>query len=100
MAYRFGLLLLSFTLVLPAQTARRPSAAKKPAATAKQQQQSAPAPNAQAWPIGKLEVEGNKLYDDEKILGIAGLKVGEMAGKKEFDAARDRLHATGAFEMV
>ena len=100
MVYRFGLLLLSLTLTLPAQTARRPSAARRPTATSKQQQQPAPAPNAQAWPIGKLEVEGNKLYNDEKILAIAGLKIGEMAGKKEFDAARDRLLATGAFETV
>ena len=53
-----------------------------------------------AWPVGKLNVEGNKVYSDEKILAMAGLKVGQMAGKAEFDAARDRLLATGAFESV
>ena len=53
-----------------------------------------------AWPVGKLNVEGNKIYSDEKILAVAGLKVGQMAGKTEFDAARDRLLATGAFESV
>jgi hypothetical protein len=54
----------------------------------------------QAWPVGALKVEGNKLYSDDKILAAAGLKVGQMAGKTEFDAARDRLLATGAFESV
>jgi outer membrane protein insertion porin family len=58
------------------------------------------APAMTAWPVGKLEVEGNKLYSDEQILSIAGLKVGQMAGKAEFDAARDRLLATGAFESI
>jgi outer membrane protein insertion porin family len=54
----------------------------------------------QAWPIGELKVEGNKLYSDDKILAVAGLKVGQTAGKAEFDAARDRLLASGAFESV
>jgi outer membrane protein insertion porin family len=58
------------------------------------------APGMTAWPIGKLNVEGNKVYSDEKILAIAGLKIGQMAGKTEFDAARDRLLATGAFESI
>ena len=53
-----------------------------------------------AWPIGKLNVEGNRIYSDEKILEAAGLKLGQLAGKAEFDAARDRLLATGAFESV
>jgi outer membrane protein insertion porin family len=54
----------------------------------------------QAWPVGKLSVEGNKVYADERILEVAGLNVGQLAGKAEFDAARDRLLATGAFESV
>src|SRR6478672_7959956 len=58
------------------------------------------APGMTAWPIGKLNVEGNRIYSDEKILEAAGLKVGQMAGKAEFDAARDRLLATGAFESI
>ncbi|HYI92204.1 MAG TPA: POTRA domain-containing protein [Bryobacteraceae bacterium] len=53
-----------------------------------------------AWPIGKLAVEGNKFYADELILEVAGMKIGQMAGKAEFDAARDRLLATGAFESI
>ncbi len=53
-----------------------------------------------AWPVAKLSVEGNKIYTSDKILAMSGLKVGQMAGKAEFDAARDRLLATGAFESV
>lgn len=52
------------------------------------------------WPIANLSVEGNQNYSKEQILGIAGLKVGQMAGKSQFDAARDRLVATGLFDTV
>ena len=52
------------------------------------------------WPIETLTVEGNRLYKTGQILAIAGLRVGEKAGKSEFEAARDRLNATGAFDRV
>lgn len=52
------------------------------------------------WPIQSLSVEGNKNYTAQQILAVAGLKVGQVAGKAEFDAARDRLVATGFFETV
>ncbi|HKE27139.1 MAG TPA: POTRA domain-containing protein [Bryobacteraceae bacterium] len=52
------------------------------------------------WPIQSLTVEGNRIYKSEQILAVAGLKAGQMAGKPEFEAARDRLVATGAFETV
>src|SRR5690242_175615 len=52
------------------------------------------------WPIERLVVEGNRNYAADQVLAVAGLKVGEMAGKEEFDAARDRLVASGAFETV
>ena len=45
-------------------------------------------------------MEGNRDYTAEQVLAVAGLKVGQMAGKTEFDAARDRLLACGAFENV
>ncbi|PWT99429.1 MAG: hypothetical protein C5B51_27245 [Terriglobia bacterium] len=73
---------------------RRP-AAKAPAAP---QKSEAPAPTK--WPIDSLVVEGNRNYTREQILAVAGLKVGQLAGKEEFDAARDRLVASGFFEMV
>jgi outer membrane protein insertion porin family len=53
-----------------------------------------------AWPIKTLSVEGNHNYTKEQILAVAGLKIGQLAGKPDFEAARDRLIATGAFETV
>ncbi|MEX2264091.1 MAG: POTRA domain-containing protein [Bryobacteraceae bacterium] len=55
---------------------------------------------ASRWPIHKLTVEGNRHYPTEAILQVAGLKVGQLAGKDEFEEARDRLVATGLFETV
>ena len=52
------------------------------------------------WPIRSLAVEGNHLYTTPEILSVAGLKIGALAGKPEFDAAHDRLLATGAFSTV
>jgi outer membrane protein insertion porin family len=59
-----------------------------------------PVPGASRWPIESLSVEGNRIYSQEQIISAAGLKTGELAGKQEFEAARDRLVATGAFETV
>jgi outer membrane protein insertion porin family len=52
------------------------------------------------WPIDSLAVEGNENYTVEQILAVAGLKTGQLAGKEEFEAAQQRLEATGAFETV
>ena len=52
------------------------------------------------WPIESLVVEGNHTYSADEILAAAGLKVGEVVGKPEFEAARKRLLDTGAFETV
>ncbi len=71
---------------------------------APQKKAASPSPSAAApadkWPIGRLSVDGNHDYTAEQVLAVAGLKVGQMAGKPEFDAARDRLLACGAFENV
>jgi len=53
-----------------------------------------------AWPIESVTVEGNKIYSKPQILAIAGIRVGERAAKSDFDAARERLLATGAFETI
>jgi outer membrane protein assembly factor BamA len=45
-------------------------------------------------------VEGSHNYTQAQILAVAGLKVGQLAGKPEFEAARERLVATGMFETV
>jgi len=52
------------------------------------------------WPIESLKVEGSHNYTQAQILAVAGLKVGQLAGKPEFEAARDKLVATGMFETV
>jgi outer membrane protein assembly factor BamA len=61
---------------------------------------AAPAEQAAKWPIGSLAVEGNRNYASEQVLRVAGLKVGQLAGKEEFDAASDRLEASGVFDKV
>ena len=52
------------------------------------------------WPIESLKVEGNHNYTVQQVLAIAGLKVGQVVGRTEFDAARDRILASGAFDTV
>src|SRR5438105_13538098 len=76
-----------------ARTPRPP--AKKAAPKAE-----APAPAPTKWPVEALFVEGLQNYTREQVLQVAGLKLGQMAGKPEFEAARDRLVASGAFETV
>ena len=91
MIVRFLALLL---LLTPAQQFAQTHAPKT--ARKAEVQKAAPA----EWPIASLSVEGNQNYSKEQILGVAGLKVGQMAGKSQFDAARDRLVATGLFDTV
>jgi len=64
-----------------------------PAATRAQ-----PAPTA--YTVENLTVEGNHNYSAEQIFAVAGLRVGQKAGKSEFDAAQAKLEATGAFDHV
>ena len=45
-------------------------------------------------------MDGLKNYSQAQVLAAAGLKVGQLAGKADFEAARDRLVATGVFETV
>jgi outer membrane protein assembly factor BamA len=64
-----------------------------------------PAPSAASapsgrWPIASLTVEGNRIFTREQVLAVARLRVGQIAGKADFEAARDRLLASGAFETV
>src|SRR5579863_937633 len=82
---------LALTAAVPALAQTAPKASRKAAAKKVE---------ATQWPIQGLAVEGNKNYTAQQILAVAGLKIGQMAGKAEFDAARDRLVATGFFETV
>ncbi len=80
-----------------AQTPIKRAPAKKAAVP----KNPAPAESAPSkWPVETLTVEGNRNYTREQVLAVAGLKVGQLAGKPEFEAARDRLTATGVFETV
>jgi outer membrane protein insertion porin family len=60
------------------------------------QQKKAP----QKWPIESLTVDGLKNYSQQQALAVTGLKVGQLAGTQDFEAARDRLLATGVFETA
>jgi outer membrane protein insertion porin family len=64
-------------------------------------QKKAPAgPVDGRWPIESLKVEGNHNYSLQQVLAVAALKVGQVVGRAEFDVARDRLLASGAFDTV
>ncbi|HEY1757752.1 MAG TPA: POTRA domain-containing protein [Bryobacteraceae bacterium] len=53
-----------------------------------------------AHTLESLRISGNKAIPAEKILAVCGLKTGQPVTKADFDAARQRLDATGAFVTV
>jgi outer membrane protein insertion porin family len=57
-------------------------------------------PARTAWPIEAIKTEGLHDYTREQVLGLLNLKVGQTASAKDFEAARERLSATGAFSSV
>src|SRR6202521_2095698 len=61
---------------------------------------AAPAQQRSAFPLESLRVQGNRHFTPEKIMAATGLKVGQPVKKEDFDAARARLLASGAFESV
>ncbi len=79
----------------PAATKPAPKAAPKPA-PAKPAKPAAPP----SYPVLSLKVEGLQNFTEQQVLAVAGIKVGDTATKEAFEAARDRLVATGAFEQV
>ncbi len=98
-APRISLVLLLFAAACPAQTTPRKPAAKPPVPAA----ETVPAPAPAALPtflIDSIAVEGARIHTPEDILRAAGLKQGEKGGSAIFDAARDRLLASGYFETV
>ncbi len=62
-----------------------------------QKRPKTPAAAQSAWPIGSIRIEGLHDYTREQVLRIVNLKVGQMAAAKDFQAAEERLTATGAF---
>ena len=71
----------------PPATRPTPSRAAAPAAT-----------TSTVYPLESLRVEGNHHLTPGRIIAASGLKIGDPVDKAAFDAARDRLVATGAFE--
>jgi outer membrane protein insertion porin family len=74
-----------------AQTRRTKKKPVPPAATAVEQN---------GFPVERINIEGNHNYTRDQILTVAGLKVGQTGAKAIFEAARERLLVTGAFESV
>ena len=52
------------------------------------------------YPLEAFHVEGNQRIASERILAASGLKMGAPVNKLDFDAARDRLLESGAFDSV
>jgi len=52
------------------------------------------------FPISTITVTGNANYSEQQILAVAGLKLGQRVTVKDFEAARDRLAASGVFEKI
>lgn len=65
---------------------------------AQQKKRVEPAPAV--FPLQSLRVEGNQKLTVDKILTVASLKIGEPVIRTDFDQARKRLMATGAFQSV
>ena len=84
-----------------AQTSSAQTSQKKraPAAPKAKTTAAAPAPPAK-HPLESLKFVGNRRVATEKILTASGLKIGQGAEKEDFEAARARLLATGAFESI
>jgi outer membrane protein insertion porin family len=60
-----------------------------------------PPPQEQTtYPLETLKIQGNRRIPPEKIVAASGLKIGAPVTKADFDSARARLLAGGAFESV
>jgi outer membrane protein insertion porin family len=58
------------------------------------------AQTAKKYPLETLHIQGNQQIPTERILAASGLKPGTLVDKADFDAARERLLESGAFESV
>src|SRR5262245_15313353 len=99
MLYLLVLLLLMFGGPAVSQK-KSPSKSASKSSASKATTPAPPAAPANQWPIQSMKVEGNKAYSTPQIVAATGLKIGQLAGKEEFEAARDRLVASGVFESV
>src|SRR5271163_901823 len=51
-----------------------------------------------SYPLERITVQGNQHYTAAQIIAASGLKVGQAVSQADFDAARERLVASGVFE--
>src|ERR1700732_5329089 len=58
------------------------------------------AQTADKYPLEDLRIQGNKQIPAERIVAASGLKQGAPVQKADFDAAREKLRESGAFESV
>jgi outer membrane protein assembly factor BamA len=84
------LLLASFGAAQPQATPRKTPARKAAAVS------SEPG----SWPIETMHVKGNRLFTERDTLALSGLKIGQRVGKADFETARVRMLASGAFDTV
>ncbi len=63
-------------------------------------QRTAPQPASRDFPVDSIAIEGNRIQSTAAIVAASGLRVGETGNSAIFDAARDRLIASGYFDMV
>lgn len=80
----------AFLCVLPASAQQKKRAAPPPPPTQEQT----------TYPLETLKIQGNRKIDSAKIIAASGLKIGAPVVKVDFDNARARLLADGAFESV
>jgi outer membrane protein insertion porin family len=64
------------------------------------QKTPAPVSVTREFPLGSITVEGNQIHSTAAIVAASGLKLGSPGSSTIFDAARDRLIASGYFDMV
>jgi len=99
---RISLVLLLFAGLISAQTAGRKATA--PTATLGTNPAAGPplTPKSVAtdFPIDSIAIEGNRILSVAAITAASGLKLGATGNIAVFDAARDRLIASGYFDMV
>jgi outer membrane protein insertion porin family len=55
---------------------------------------------ADFFPLRAIHVHGNKALSEARILEVTGLKVNQIAGPPELDAAKEKLLDTGMFETI
>jgi outer membrane protein assembly factor BamA len=56
--------------------------------------------SAQNFPVDSITIEGNRILSSPAIIAASGLRQGATGNMSVFDAARDRLLASGYFDSV